>query len=77
MLHRSGSMGKIILFHLYLKGKKGPYQAPLVPLVLPVLKGHQASLEYPAFLEAMWWGLQDPQDPPGHKDLQAHKAQQV
>lgn len=61
----------------YLKGKKGRYQVPPVPLVLPALKGHRASLEYLAFLEAMLWGLQVPQDHPGHKDLQAHKAQQV
>lgn len=76
MLHTSASTENG-LNAFYLKGKKGRYQVPPVPLVLLGLKGHRASLEYPAFLEAMLWGLQVPQDPPGHKDLQAHKAQQV
>lgn len=61
----------------YLKGKKDLYLAPLVPRVPLALRGHQASLASLAFLEAMLWGLRDPQDPLGHRALQAIEVQQV
>lgn len=61
----------------YLQGKRGLYQAPLGPLAPLAPRGHRASLESRVFPEATLLGLWDPLDPPGLRDLQVLKVQQV